>query len=132
MISTADMYDRRVMERNANNRESAVRLGKLLAEYKGIDVKVLDVSGSNTWADYFIIATVSSAVHSHGLQRHVLDAVKDLGLEIRPTKRKLPDGDDWVLIDLGDVIVHLMSATARSFYDLERLWFGAPDLLSGN
>lgn len=120
------------MERNANIREAAVRLGTMLAEYKGIDVKVLDVSGSNTWADYFIIATVSSAVHSHGLQRHVLDAVKELGLEIRPTKRKLPDGDDWVLIDLGDVIVHLMSTAARSFYDLERLWFGAPDLLSKN
>jgi len=126
------MYDRRIMERNAHTREAAVQLGKLLADYKGLDVKVLDVSGSNTWADYFIIATVSSAVHSHGLQKHVQEVIKGLGLELRPTKRKLPDGDDWVLIDLGDVIVHLMSATARSFYDLERLWFGAPDLLSGN
>lgn len=128
----ADMYDRSNMERKKNIRAAALGLGKLLADYKGIDVKVLDVSESNTWADYFIIATVSSAVHSHGLQKHVLENIKKYGLEVHTTKRKLPDGDDWILIDLGDVIVHLMSAAARSFYDLEKLWFGAPDLLSEN
>ena len=126
-----DMYDRRSMETNKNMREAAVALGTLLADHKGEDVKVLDVSGSNTWADYFIIATVTSSAHSRGLQKHVYDTLKDLSLTIHPTKRKIPDGDEWMLIDLGDIVVHLMTETARSFYDLEKLWFGATELMPG-
>ncbi len=117
------------MENRKNTREAAIALGTLIADHKGGNVMVLDVSGSNTFADYFIIATVTSQAHSRGLQKHVYDALKGLGLELRPTKRKLPDGDEWTLIDLGDVVVHLMTAQARAFYDLERLWFGAEDLL---
>lgn len=117
------------MDTRNNTREAAVALGALIADHKGGDVMVLDVSGRNTFADYFIIATVTSQAHSRGLQKHVYDALKGLGLDLRPTKRKLPDGDEWLLIDLGDVVVHLMTTQARSFYDLEKLWFGAPDLL---
>lgn len=120
------------MEVKENTRESAKKLGTLLVEHNAANVKVLDVSGSTSWADYFIIATVTSATQSRGLQRYVREALGDLGLEVRATKRKAPDGDDWTLIDLGDVIVHLMTAPARAFYDLEKLWFGAPDLLSGS
>ncbi len=119
------------MEAKGNTREAAIRLGRLLVEHNASNVKVLDVSGITSWADYFIIATVTSATQSRGLQRYVHESLGELALEIRPTKRKAPDGDEWTLIDLGDVIVHLMTATARSFYDLEKLWFGAPDLLSG-
>ena len=117
------------METRNNAREAAIALGTLLADHKGGNVVVLDVVGSNTFADYFIIATVTSSAHSRGLLKHVYDAIKPLGLELRPTKRKMPDGDEWTLIDLGNVVVHLMTETARSFYDLEKLWYGASDLL---
>jgi ribosome-associated protein len=60
----------------------------------------------------------------------VHEVLKETGLEIRPTKRRIPDGDEWILMDLGAVIVHLMTPAARNFYDLEKLWYGAPDLLS--
>lgn len=125
----ADMYDRRNMETKINRREAAIALGILIREHKGEDVMVLDVSGSNTWADFFIIATVTSSAHSRGLQKHIYEILKSLSLEIRPTKRKMPDGDEWTLIDLGDIVVHLMTETARGFYDLEKLWFGAKELL---
>jgi len=117
------------METVTKTREAAVKLGQLLVDHKGEKVMVLDVSGTNTWADYFIIATVTSSAHSRGLQKYIYEELKGLGLALRPTKRKMPDGDEWLLIDLGDVVVHLMSATARTFYDLEKLWFGVPDLL---
>jgi ribosome-associated protein len=117
------------MENRKNTREAAIALGTLIADHKGGNAMVLDVSGSNTFADYFIIATVTSQAHSRGLQKHVYDALKGLGLELRPAKRKLPDGDEWTLIDLGDVVVHLMTSQARAFYDLEKLWYGAEDLL---
>lgn len=123
------MYDRGYMETNTKMADAAVAIGRLLREGKASDVVVLDITGKNSFADFFVIATVASATQSQGLQKQVLGALKDLGLEVRPARRKLPDGDDWVLIDLGDVIVHLMSETARSFYDLEKLWFGAPNLV---
>lgn len=126
----ADTFGRSDMETSINTRDAALALGALLRDHKGGSVMVLDVSGSNTWADYFVIATVTSSAHSRGLQKHVYESIKDLGLEIRPARRKLPDGDEWALIDLGNVVVHLMSETARRFYDLERLWFGAKDILA--
>ncbi len=117
------------MEQMNRRAESALALGKILAEHKGGDVSVLDVTGMNSWSDFFVIATVTSSAHSRGLQRHVRDSLKALDLEVRPTRRKTADGDDWTLIDLGDVVVHLMSKAARDFYDLEKLWFGARDLM---
>lgn len=118
------------METKLTTREAAVALGKLLVDHKGGNVMVLDVSGKNSWADFFIIATATSSAHSRGMEKHVLESLKELSLSIRPTKRKIPDGDEWILIDLGEIVVHLMSETARSFYDLEKLWFGASELLS--
>lgn len=118
------------MDTTQETREAAVQLGKLIAEHRGQDVKVLDLSGRNSWTDYFVIATATSSTHSRGLQRHIHEALKETGLEIRPTKRRIPDGDEWILIDLGQVIVHLMTSAARSFYDLEKLWYGAPDLMA--
>ena len=50
------------------------------------------------------------------------DYVKENDLQIHVTNRKSPDGDDWNLIDIGSIVVHLMSETARNFYDLEKLW----------
>lgn len=117
------------MERLDAKREAALSLGKILQEHKGEDVMVLDVSGSNSWADFFVIATVTSSAHSRGLSRHVQEALKPLALEVRPTRRKIPDGDEWTLIDLGDIVVHLMTQSARAFYDLEKLWYGAVDLM---
>lgn len=123
-------HARSSMETTNNTKTTAVTLGHLLADHRGVDVRVLDVSGRNSWADYFIIATTTSSAHSRGLQRHVQESLKELGLQIRQTKRRIPDGEEWILMDLGNIIVHLMTQTARSFYDLEKLWFGAPDLLS--
>ncbi len=118
------------MDTTQKTREAAIQLGTLIAEHRGQDVKVLDLSGRNSWTDYFVIATATSSTHSRGLQRHIHEALKETGLEIRPTKRRIPDGDEWILIDLGQVIVHLMTSAARSFYDLEKLWYGAPDLMA--
>ena len=57
-----------------------------------------------------------------GLLKDVKNYIKDNDLEIHLTNKKSPDGDDWNLIDLGSIVIHLMSESARSFYDLEKLW----------
>ena len=123
-------HNRSAMKTGNDIRAAAIQLGKLLIDHRGQDVKVLDLSGKNSWRDYFDIDTPSSSSQSRRLQRHVHVALDVSVLDIRPTKRRIPDGDEWILMDLGAVIVHLMTPAARNFYDLEKLWYGAPDLLS--
>lgn len=100
----------------------AVEIAQLLEDGKGKDVTVINVSELNSWTDYFVIATVSSSAHWQGLYRQVKDYVKANDLEIHVTRKKSHDGDDWNLIDIGPIVVHLMSDAARQFYDLEKLW----------
>ncbi|AEE17196.1 ribosome silencing factor [Treponema brennaborense] len=102
--------------------EKALEIAQLMEDGKGQNVTVLDVSKLNSWTDYFVIVTVTSSVHWKGLYKLVKDYVRDNDMEIHVTNRKTPDGDDWNLIDIGNVVVHLMTEEARSFYDLEKLW----------
>lgn len=105
-----------------NTEEKAIELAKLMIDGKGKDVVLLDISGLNSWTDYFVIVTVSSSTHWQGLFKQVKEYIKDNDLQIHVTNKKSPDGDDWNLIDLGPIVIHLMSEQARQFYDLEKLW----------
>ena len=107
---------------NKSTEEKALEIAQLLEDGKGKDVTVIDVSELNSWTDYFVISTITSSAHWQGLYKQVKDYVKENDMEIHLTNRKSPDGDDWNLIDIGPVVVHLMSDAARSFYDLEKLW----------
>lgn len=107
---------------NKATEQKALEIARLLEDGKGKDVVVLDVSELNSWTDYFVIATINSSAHWQGLCKQVKDYVKENDMQIHVTSRKSPDGDDWNLIDIGSVVVHLMSEAARNFYDLEKLW----------
>jgi ribosome-associated protein len=101
-------------------------LGALLQDHKGQDVAILDLRAINGWTDFFVIATVSSRTHLMGLLRHIKDFCHDREVEILRGKHKIPAEDEWTLIDLGTVVIHLMTEKSRSFYELERLWNTAP------
>jgi len=101
--------------------DQASVLGDLLKEHKGQDVSILDLRGINNWTDFFIIATVSSKTHTDGLERHIKDYCRENEIEILGSSRKNTD-DEWRLIDLGFMVIHLMTKHTREFYDLERLW----------
>lgn len=105
-----------------NTEEKAIEIAKLMIDGKGKDVTLLDISGLNSWTDYFVIVTVNSSTHWQGLYKQVKEYIKENDLEIHLTNKRSPDGDDWNLIDLGSIVVHLMSEQARQFYDLEKLW----------
>lgn len=108
--------------------DKALEIAQLLEDGKGEDVVVLDISELNSWTDFFVITTINSSAHWQGLYRQVKDYIKDNDLEIHLTNKKSPDGDDWNLIDLGNIVVHLMSKQARVFYDLEKLWHNGKKL----
>lgn len=91
------------------------------------NVVALAVRNLSSIADYFIIATAGSQPHLKALTSHLEREAREKW-QIRPLAVDGEPASDWVLIDFGDVLVHLMSADARGKYDLERLWGDAPRL----
>ena len=116
-----------------SSRESslALDLGKLLDEHRGIKVMVLDMRPLDFWTDFFIIATVTSNTHLSGMERHIKDFVRERDLEILHRSRKPETNDEWCLLDLGSIVIHLMTAEVRSFFELERLWSAASLVYQG-
>ena len=103
----------------------AVDLGKLLEDHRCNDVVVMDMSPLDYWTDFFVIATVMSDTHLRGLQRYIKDFAVEKDLDILHRSRKPEGSDEWCLIDLGGIVVHLMTERTRSFFELERLWSAA-------
>ncbi|MEE4361859.1 MAG: ribosome silencing factor [Pseudomonadales bacterium] len=91
-----------------------------LDEVKGQDVLALDVSGVSTITDWMVIGSGTSSRHVKALVDSVVEQAKAAGQP--PLGVEGLESLEWVLVDLGDVVVHVMQAATRSFYDLERLW----------
>lgn len=104
--------------------DAARRLGALVMaavdDRKGVDPVALDVSKLTELTDTMVIVTGTSNRHVKAIVDNVLLAAKRSGSEVLGTEGR--EQNDWVLIDLADVVVHVMSTEARRFYDLERLW----------
>lgn len=91
-----------------------------LEELKGIDILELDVTQHTAFFSHIIICTGSSGRHTRSLADHVARMAKEQGLNVLGYASDL--SSDWVLVDLGDVVVHVMQAETREFYSLENLW----------
>jgi ribosome-associated protein len=97
----------------------AVILGAL-DDMKALEVKVLDVRGLTDIADYMVIASGTSDRHVRSVAQRVVEKTKEAGYRPHGCEG-LKDGD-WVLIDLHEMIVHIMLPRVREFYGLEKLW----------
>lgn len=95
-----------------------------LDDLKGINIVSLDVSQLTDVMDYIVIATGSSNRHVKSLATNVSVEAKKQG--VRPLGIEGEQTGDWVLVDLGDVVVHVMLPDTRDLYDLERLWSEHP------
>lgn len=91
-----------------------------LEDIKAVNPIAIDVTKISSLADYMVIASGTSNRHIAAMSEHVLEDLKETN--ISGIKIEGQGGDDWVLVDAGDVVIHLMSADAREFYDLESLW----------
>jgi len=108
------------------SKEKALALAEATNQKKGFNVRILDLRGTASFTDFFVIATGASDRHVRTLAEATLEAAqrygeRPLGIEGEKTAR-------WLLIDLGDVLVHLFQREARAFYGLERLWGDAAPL----
>lgn len=93
-----------------------------LEDKKAERVVALDLKGVSDSLDYFVIATGTSQPHLQALERGVREKLQGEG--IRATKVEGPS-PRWILLDYGEVLVHLMSPEAREYYDLEGFWADA-------
>ncbi len=91
-----------------------------LDDLKGLDISVLDVREKTSVTDTMVICTGSSVRHVKSLANEVIVNSKQAGFT--PLGSEGEDQGDWVLVDLGDVVVHVMTEKTRNFYSLEKLW----------
>lgn len=91
-----------------------------LDEMKAVDVTSLDVRGKTTITDAIVICNGNSIRHARSIAQHLVTQAKARGLKVIGVEGE--DSGDWILIDLGDVVTHVMLPATRVFYQLEKLW----------
>ncbi len=103
--------------------EKAKKIAFVLDEKKGRDISILKVLEETTITDYFVIATATSSTHLKALCDEVEYKLKEE--DISAARVEGYQGGGWILVDYGDVIVHIFDATSRDFFNLEKLWAAA-------
>ena len=91
-----------------------------LEDLKAIDIQQIDVSGQNPLTDLFVVASGNSSRHVKSMAENLVVKAKAVGCQ--PLGVEGQRQAEWVLVDLNDVIVHLMLPQTRAFYNLEKLW----------
>ncbi len=97
-----------------------------LSDKKGEDIKIIDITGISVLADYFIIANGNSDSQVNALVDNVEEELHKAGYPLR--QREGQASGSWVLLDFGDIIVHVFDKENRLFYDLERIWKDGKDV----
>jgi ribosome-associated protein len=107
-----------------NARELALRCVKHALERKAYDLVLMEVGELTSLADYFLVCTGRSDTQVQAIARSIEEQLARDG--VRPISVEGYTHGQWVVIDYGDVVVHVFCEPVREFYDLERLWSRAP------
>lgn len=102
------------------SKEAAKIAVNAMEEKKAEDIRIIEISEISTLADYFIIANGSNVNQVHAISDHVEEQLAKNG--IHPRQIEGYENANWVLMDYGDVIVHIFDKENRLFYNLERIW----------
>lgn len=108
------------------SKEMARIVYEALSEKKGEDIKVIDITSVSVLADYFIIANGSNDNQVNALVDNVEEEMHKAGYPVR--QREGRANSNWVLLDFGEIIVHVFDKENRLFYDLERIWKDGKDI----
>lgn len=97
-----------------------------LDEKKGIDIKVIDIKEVSPIADYFVIASAANENQIEAMKDEVDEKLHKAGAELKAIEGH--KNSTWILMDYGDVVVHLFTEEDREFYDLERIWVDGTEI----
>lgn len=97
-----------------------------LSDKKGEDIKIIDITGVSVLADYFIIANGNSDSQVNALVDNVEEELHKAGYHLK--QREGRANSSWILLDFGDIIVHVFDKDNRLFYNLERIWKDGKDI----
>lgn len=103
---------------------------KALDDLKGIDIVAMDVRELTDITDYMVMCTGRSTTHVKALAENVKTTAKQE--DIKFVRMEGEQESEWILVDLGDVVIHVMLAATRSFYSLEQLWEPVKELRDHN
>lgn len=95
-------------------------VGQALDDLKAVNIQTLEVSGLTSITDYMVIASGTSDRHVRSIADNLLETARDAGVDTLGVEGH--EFGEWVLVDLADVVVHIMQPRVREFYKLENLW----------
>jgi ribosome-associated protein len=110
----------------ASAEHKARRAARAALDKKAIDLTVLDVQGVSSVTDYFLVCSGRSAPHVKTIADAIREELKEDG--VRPLHAEGHPESGWVLLDYGDVLMHVFLEDTRAYYALERLWGDAPSI----
>jgi ribosome-associated protein len=111
------------------SRELAIRIADLIADSPASNTIVLDIRQLSTISDFFVICSGENERQLRAIVRDIRDGLDKVGISPRRSDEG-STASGWLLLDYGDVIVHILDVDQRSFYRLEELWADAPTLLA--
>ena len=112
----------------ASSRELALRIAEVISDTPAANTLVLDLQAISPMADYFVICSGDNERQLRAITRDVQEKLAAAG--VRPERSEGTALGGWILLDYGEVIVHVFDVDQRAFYRLEELWSEAPTLLS--
>jgi ribosome-associated protein len=98
----------------------------VLGNLKGVNLKILDVKESSSLCDYFVLASANNHVQANTMADEIMHQLKKHGCKIISAEGL--QNTDWILLDAGDILVHIFLEHARDVYDLDTLWIKAPSV----
>lgn len=104
--------------------DKALLAADIIMERKAVDPVLFNIGGMTSFADYFLIAGGNSTRQVQSIGRHLTEKMREHGLKAHGIEGE--NEGQWILMDYGDLIIHLFYEPVRAFYDLEGLWMEAP------
>ena len=117
---TTEKNNERETREAADAERKMEQMKEALEEMKALDIAVLNVRAQTTLADYFVVCTGTSDTHLRSIAEHVRDEMRE-----KERVRARPEGGSdsfWIVLDYGDIILHIFDEETREFYDIEHLW----------
>lgn len=118
-----NQHDERLNAKNPelSAKEMAEWISTILDDRRAEEIALIPITERSSLADYFVIATINSTPHGRTISEHIIEQVKER-YQRKPIRTEGLDSVRWILLDYGDVVIHLFHPEEREYYSLEKLW----------